>query len=544
MFIGCVEAEQLANLLKRMAKRLPVVVGILLVAALGWAIWRAARPPREPVYDGKPIGYWLSVGGTQASLQSDPAAVPFLIKALKRDSWVGATYYREWLWPKLPRSIQSHLPPPQPPADYRVRLGAAYFLSQMGPIAKPAMPTLVRMLKSDGSSSSRMYAAFALGNLGKGDTAATMALAQALRDKSGVVCVTAARGLWQVDHEAAAKVLREDESVQVRARVAEASGYAAKGDKNAIAVLTETLEDRTGAVREAATNALWRVDAAAAARAGVRPAWPRSRNSKRWVGEEAKLLARLQAENSQVRGRLATNAPAPARMSPGELQSALSAEMTEAMQRMLPLLQTALRQFALAHSNEPPRSLSELERYFPLVAGQKMVGLETFEFVREDGPRPGDALILAEDAGRRLGDDGEVRVYGFSDGRVVQVTSEDSRFDGWEVKHWNSPVAGAQEEFYLEGDESAQERARIAMLGTLVGLSAADADQFFDRLKQQRKILGPRFAEMEKGLTGTPEENRKRMQAAIEQELRRLAVETLGDKGPALVQKLVEDSEF
>jgi hypothetical protein len=45
---------------------------------------------------------------------------------------------------------------------------------------------------------------------------------------------------------------------------------------------------------------------------------------------------------------------------------------------------------------------------------------------------------------------------------------------------------------------------------------------------------------MEKGLTGSPEEKQSQMRAAVEEELTKLASETLGDKGPALVQKIAE----
>lgn len=45
---------------------------------------------------------------------------------------------------------------------------------------------------------------------------------------------------------------------------------------------------------------------------------------------------------------------------------------------------------------------------------------------------------------------------------------------------------------------------------------------------------------MQKGLTGSPEENAGQMQTAAEEEMYKLAIETLGDKGPALVQKMAE----
>jgi len=266
----------------------------------------------------------------------------------------------------------------------------------------------------------------------------------------------------------------------------------------------------------------------------------RLRNEKRWLGEQTNLVARLQEENNQLKRRLAAGTSVPGQFTPAEIERALSAEMTEAMKRVLAALQPALQKYALAHSNQSPASFSDLRDYFPVVAGRKMVGLQSFEFPREEGPRPGDALILRGDVGRRPGDGSEVRVYGFSDGRVVEVSSEDGRFDGWEAQHMSTALAGTEEKFHLEAEATVRERARITALGASLGISAEDAGRFFDRFKQQEKILGSKFAEMEKRLTGSPEEKQRQKRAAIEEELNKLAIETLGDKGPALVQKLGE----
>jgi hypothetical protein len=142
--------------------------------------------------------------------------------------------------------------------------------------------------------------------------------------------------------------------------------------------------------------------------------------------------------------------------------------------------------------------------------------------------------------GRRPADGSVVRVYGLSDGRVVEVSSEDGRFDDWETQHLTSAPASTEEKVYLEAEGSAQERARLAEVGASVGISAEDSGRFFDRVKQQQKGLSQRLADMEKSLTGSPEEKHRQMQAAVEEELNQLAIETLGDKGPALVQKLRE----
>jgi len=255
----------------------------------------------------------------------------------------------------------------------------------------------------------------------------------------------------------------------------------------------------------------------------------RLRNEKRWLGEQTNLLARL-----------ATGTSDRAQLSPADLATALSAEMTEAMKRILPALPLALQKYARAHFNQPPGSFSDLQDYFPLVDGRKLAGLQSFEFVRDEGPTPGDALLLRGNAGRRPADGREVRVYGFSDGHVVEVSSEEGSFDHWEAQHLSSASAGTEVVVNLEAEGTARERARLVEVGASLGISTEDVGRFFDRIKQEQKGLGQKFEAMEQSLTGSPEEKQNQMRIAFEAELNKLALETLGDKGPALVQKMVE----
>jgi len=258
------------------------------------------------------------------------------------------------------------------------------------------------------------------------------------------------------------------------------------------------------------------------------------RNEKRWLAEQANTAAPLPAGTLD-----------PTQLSPAELKAELRAELIEAMKRILPMLQPALQKYALDHSNQTPESFSDLEDYFPLADGRKMIGLQEFRFVRENGPwapgpRPGDTLLLRADPGLRQGDGPDVRIYGFSDGRVLEVTAEDGQFNDWEQQHLTAAPAGTEEKVFLEATGTAQERAQVTELAASVGISAEDASRFFDQLKQQEKTLGPRLDELRKSLTGSPEEQQRQMRAAVEAELNKLAIETLGDKGPALVQKMAE----
>ena len=120
----------------------------------------------------------------------------------------------------------------------------------------------------------------------------------------------------------------------------------------------------------------------------------------------------------------------------------------------------------------------------------------------------------------------------------MEVASEDGQFDGWEAQHLSSAPAGTEERFSLEAKEIAQERARVVAVGKSLGIPAEDAGRFLDRLKKEKTVLGQKLQEMERYLTGSPEERYRQRRAAVEAELNRLAIETLGDKGPALVQNM------
>jgi HEAT repeat protein len=193
-----------------MKNRLYLVGGMLVIAALGWAAWQAVRPrppaTPEPEYDGKPLNYWLThfAFAPPPTLLNDRNAVPFLVRALKRDRSLGAAIYRRHVWPMLPYVMRRRsLLPSQ--GETNVRIQAALFLEQMGPLAKPAIPALIRALKEDDDRAVRCHAVVALGKVGERESTVVTALTEALKDKDPFVRPFATNAPWQLDPAAAAK---------------------------------------------------------------------------------------------------------------------------------------------------------------------------------------------------------------------------------------------------------------------------------------------------------------------------------------------------
>jgi len=109
-----------------------------------------------------------------------------------------------------------------------------------------------------------------------------------------------------------------------------------------------------------------------------------------------------------------------------------------------------------------------------------------------------------------------------------------------EARMAEQQVAEAQrveEERKLQEEENhARVMEQFTEMASEVGISESDAKRFFARLME----LKPKFEEMEKNLTGTPEEKNKQMGALAKDEVKKIATEIVGEKGPALVDKMIE----
>lgn len=90
-----------------------------------------------------------------------------------------------------------------------------------------------------------------------------------------------------------------------------------------------------------------------------------------------------------------------------------------------------------------------------------------------------------------------------------------------------------------EQDRQRMQQELTAMAAE-VGVNAESAGRFYERLKNSETVLKQRFEEMEKNLSGTPEEKQKQMETFIKAELNTMATETMGDKGPAVVERMLK----
>jgi hypothetical protein len=84
-----------------------------------------------------------------------------------------------------------------------------------------------------------------------------------------------------------------------------------------------------------------------------------------------------------------------------------------------------------------------------------------------------------------------------------------------------------------------KERLRVTNLALEAGIPAENANRFFDRITELQPDLQEKFENLEKTLTGTPEEKQKRMETQVRAELERLAKEIIGDKSTEFIDKLV-----
>jgi hypothetical protein len=225
-----------------------------------------------------------------------------------------------------------------------------------------------------------------------------------------------------------------------------------------------------------------------------------------WVGElDVAGAAELRELERQKQAGLA------AILSPQELEDYLG--------RQSPAANYVREHLPEAKSESEFRAMVKVAEEFEMSRGpasaRQRIGLD-----------PGDPAVVKADADHEAAFNQRLKEV-LGEARIAEQQAEEEQ-------------RRAEEKKRQEAQDEQRERARFAEMAASVSLAEADAQRFFDRLKELRPVLEPKFAEMEKSLAGTQEEKRKQMDAFAKTELGKIAVEMLGEKGPALIQKMAE----
>jgi hypothetical protein len=142
------------------------------------------------------------------------------------------------------------------------------------------------------------------------------------------------------------------------------------------------------------------------------------------------------------------------------------------------------------------------------------------------GIEPGDPAILKAEAERKAAFDQRLKEV-LGEARIAeQQAAEELRL--------------AEEKKRQAAEDERNHLAQFTEMAASVGIPEADATRLFTRLNELRPVLEPKFEEMEKSLVGTDEEKRKQMDTFAKAELGKIAVEMIGEKGTALIEKMAE----
>ncbi len=261
-----------------MRKRVQIALAVLLFATVAGIAWPRER---EPIYEGKPLSVWLqgydSAKNQVAWQKTDEAlrqigtsAIPTLLVMLRRSD--SAPWKRKFLdlaykqhWIKFNHIIA-----------WRQNWWAANAFAALGADASAAVPDLINLYETPVSSPSQRYTAMALGKIGP---AAKMAIPSLLRTVSTSTeeevraSAVFALGGIHAEPERVVSVLIKclgDPSIEVRSEAAEGLGNFGENAKPAVPALVVLLQSPNQDVMNRAKAALLRIDAEAAARAGVK----------------------------------------------------------------------------------------------------------------------------------------------------------------------------------------------------------------------------------------------------------------------------------
>lgn len=154
--------------------------------------------------------------------------------------------------------------------------------------------------------------------------------------------------------------------------------------------------------------------------------------------EQTNLAEKLRQENARLKAGSKEQLQTP--KSESQFADELSADTITCMENILRELPSACARFAADNEGKAPTDFYDLKNYLTQ-DGHRLTGVYTFEFVRGEGPKPGDALILREISPRSKKTN-MLRVYGFADGRAVDMSFPDDDGPGKEQIRWERAQLG------------------------------------------------------------------------------------------------------
>jgi hypothetical protein len=263
-----------------MHKRVHMALAVLLVAVGGVIGWQVLRH-REPVYQGKPLLFWIfQHANSSAPSNQDRAAREAAEVAIRHIGTNGLPTLLAWAGRRdapfkkkaltlLSEEMRAKL---QPFSASDSHAAASYGFGVLRSIAKPAVPGLIRLL-NDTDPDIRSGAAFCLCRIGPEAEEAVPALLQSLDDPETLNNAFAALRSISTNPDVVMPVLigylsstNMGQQGWALSRLPEFGADA----KKAIPRVQEFLDDPQLYLRQAATNALKKIDPEAAAKAGVR----------------------------------------------------------------------------------------------------------------------------------------------------------------------------------------------------------------------------------------------------------------------------------
>ena len=310
-----------------MKNRVYIVLGMLLVAALGWAAWQALpQGPPEPVYDGKPLSAWLkalvlernpstasiptasfgpvSKGELNAEMALSEAgtnAIPTLLRMLRARDWPMEARLMELV--KTQHIIKIDIEYAAPEVWSAV---AEYGFHLLGAKAESAVPALIEIANQNISVVSQCRAIHALEFIGPSAKEAVPVLLRCATSPDATRRGSAVAALGKI-HAKPDRVVPilvnalQDPDAGVRRDAVWALFEFASDAKVAVPMLANALQDPDSDVRRGAVFTLKRIgpDAKLAPGLDVKLAvpalvdfvnGPNDRLSKQWATDALKAI--------------------------------------------------------------------------------------------------------------------------------------------------------------------------------------------------------------------------------------------------------------